>query len=252
MVKNCCVKNCSNSWFPNTNLTYHNLGKKRLEQWSQIVPSKNGLTASSTICSAHFDASDFVTSGVRRTLKSTAVPHHFGDDAKKRRLSNVLRTDGNQVLELHNTELTSPILEATPVHSNVSHIIDADCPRTPLEDITTSSMSSSTNQLPNSSSMTNDSSAKKSCSESTPNLHMTNKPWDTERIIKFHKEKQEALRRKIKILQSKLRRREKKLTNLTSIIKVLKKQGIMLDISKFEISCPEGSIDSDDLSSTSE
>lgn len=54
--------------------------KLRLEEWLNIVRPKNKITKHSSVCSVHFDESDFSDTLFHRMLKKNAVPRYFQYD----------------------------------------------------------------------------------------------------------------------------------------------------------------------------
>ncbi|XP_012223534.2 THAP domain-containing protein 1-like [Linepithema humile] len=232
MVKNCVVKKCTNTWFPNSNVSYYRFpwsDKDRLDQWLDVVPIKNHISKYSVICSAHFKDSDFQRDRIPRVLNKNAVPSQFDYDVHIEAHSNEKRNfSPPSIPSSTNTLIIDNVIEISS--SNVKSSTDLNLmsfsvsPNTPIigsaktvnlnESIRLITISNNSEYFPSEEHNYN----KQKPTIKNAATQMTNHK-------KFPTEKEIRMRRIIKILQSRLRRRELKLKYMTQVINLLKKKG---------------------------
>ncbi|XP_018354128.1 PREDICTED: THAP domain-containing protein 1-like isoform X1 [Trachymyrmex septentrionalis] len=83
MVKNCCINGCSASWRPDVDVSFVSFPMKNIDLlkiWLEVIPRGNNISKYAHICSAHFDESQYECLSGRRFLKKNAVPTIFPKD----------------------------------------------------------------------------------------------------------------------------------------------------------------------------
>jgi len=219
MVTSCCVEYCKSVWFPNSNLSFHNFpwnNKQLMGEWLEAVPIKGYIGKFSRVCSLHFKGSDFERHTIRATLKKTAVPYSCEYDV----LTNI--TVSHKMSNDLNENVTN-------VDNNINYI---SLPTTAFMYSTIPTFEEST-IIRDSTDEIQDSTDDCTVAESYKNcrlkvsLTMTNQDAASQKKGNYElwKEKEIEYRRKIKILHEKVRRRDLKLTRMSELVKVLKKQG---------------------------
>ncbi|XP_043281217.1 THAP domain-containing protein 1-like [Venturia canescens] len=80
MVCKCCVVGCKSEWNPLSPVTFHSFpwkDKALCEEWMRIVPSRTTVSKHTKVCSKHFKENSFSLSSGKTFLKKNSVPTIF-------------------------------------------------------------------------------------------------------------------------------------------------------------------------------
>ncbi|XP_011699830.1 PREDICTED: THAP domain-containing protein 1-like [Wasmannia auropunctata] len=195
MVKSCCVKECTTSWYPKSELSFFSFplnNRDLLNEWLEVVPTKNRISKNSRICSNHFEESQYEYISGKRHLKKDAIPSIFSQD-----ITN-FKTIINEVEKLYPT--SHVVLEKNEINDNSNN---DHCYTKQQQFLAYVSLPSSISDATN------------EATSQTRSVYTQTSPRATE--------KEKELRQQIKILQSRLCRKERKILGIYQLLKHMKK-----------------------------
>lgn len=211
MVKSCCVEGCKASWRPDGDLSFFSFPMKNedlLKEWLQVVPTNNQISKNSRICSVHFEESQYECISGKRFLKKNAIPSIFSKDIAKFK---------EIITEVEKSFPASEhIVVESVINDNSNNLSNSNfhdhCYTQEHETFVTYK------PLPSVSNIIN------KAIQAVPQTQSVGTQTPPRRT-----EKEKELQCKIKILQSKLRRKELKIINICRLVKHIKRNGKCLN-----------------------